>query len=128
MNYASSNSFTLAERGSVILFGSCVGGQFAIDTVLVVADRRENHNAGNFQRLKNLVPRAYWEVTLRALYYSDESSGCRERCTGDSYRLYWGASFDNRVDGMFSFFPCMLAHQKLQSRESSEMTSAGATD
>src|SRR5262249_39283375 len=50
------------DRGSVVLFGSCVGGIFAIDTVLVV-DKWIDHTASDFERvLRDEVPAAYRDV------------------------------------------------------------------
>ena len=52
------------KRGSVLLFGSCIGGAFALDTVFVVKDWID-HNAANYRELlKGQVPEAYWDVTL----------------------------------------------------------------
>jgi hypothetical protein len=99
------------ERGSVILFGSCVDDRFAIDTVFVVA-KWEDHDARNFRhRLKNLVPEIYYQVTLSAWYSDDENTGSCGVAALASYRLYFGAAFEEPVDGMFSFSPCMPASQ-----------------
>lgn len=104
------------KRGSVILFGSCVRNQFAIDTVFVVEGWKD-HNARNFRAcLKDQVPEAYYDITLDPWYSNDEVAGpCGASTCGaatpDSWRLYFGATVDNPVDGMFSFFPCMPANQ-----------------
>jgi hypothetical protein len=96
------------DRGSVILFGSRVGGQFAIDTVFVV-ERWQDHNATNYRELLKHLPETYGDVTFQAWYKDHGGTGCRDECATDSCRLYWGATFENPVDGMFSFFPCMPA-------------------
>ena len=98
------------ERGSVILFGSCVRERFAIDTVFVV-DRWVDHNASDVKRLFSAtVPEIYREVTLDAWYADGDSDGrCTPLAAGLSFRLYWGATIADPVDGMFSFFPCMPA-------------------
>jgi hypothetical protein len=98
------------DRGSVVLFGSCVSGRFAIDTVLVV-DKWIDHNVADFETLlRDEVPRAYWEVTLAAWYQDDDvENACAPSGQNRSYRLYFGATVDHPVNGMFSFFPCAPA-------------------
>lgn len=95
------------ERGSVVLFGSHLGGRFVLDAVFVVAGHVD-HNAANYREvLAGLVPSAYEDVTLAPLYASSElraQYGCEN--PGRSFRLYWGATYDEPVDGMYSFFPC----------------------
>lgn len=89
------------DRGSVILFGSTVCGEFVLDTLFVVRTWIE-HNASDYrQALAGKVPAAYWDATLRPWYWGlDESP---------SYRLYEGATVDDPVNGMFSFVPCQAA-------------------
>ena len=97
------------SRGSVILFGSSVDGKFAIDTVFVV-DKYEDHDARDYIKLKKLVSPLYWDVTLATWYKNNSSkSSCAEGLPSHSWRLYWGATHDSPVEGMFSFFPCMPA-------------------
>ncbi|MHB8376530.1 MAG: hypothetical protein ACYDEB_06190 [Dehalococcoidia bacterium] len=95
------------ERGSVVLFGSHKRGQFVLDTVLVVAGCVD-HNAANYREIPgSRAPRAYADVTLAPLYGSSEpeAKDCNAK-PGRSHRLYWGATYDDPVDGMYSFFPC----------------------
>lgn len=98
------------ERGSVIIFGSCVSGQFLLDTVFVVRDWID-YDCGSYQsRLRGRVPRGYVEVVLNPLCLS--GCGRDEGCPPDKgapYRLYRGVTYTDRdrFDGMFSFFPCM---------------------
>ncbi|HTS05573.1 MAG TPA: hypothetical protein VMP68_08325 [Candidatus Eisenbacteria bacterium] len=98
------------KRGSVILFGSWVDDQFVLDTVFVV-DKWEDHNAHDFLRLKDLVPQTFWDVALQPWYQHNDCAGSRVNPAPSSCRLYWGATSGKPVDGMFSFFPCMLADQ-----------------
>ena len=94
-----------------MLFGSCVGGSFVVDTVFVVDDWID-HDAGSYKALLcGMAPDAYWDVTLKPRY-SNESG--RKVCLclpgeGLSWRLYFGATYNNQVDGMFSFVPCTLS-------------------
>lgn len=92
------------EQGSVILFGSHRDGTFVLDTVFVV-DSCEEHNARNFRRLRGRLSTTYFDVTFRPWYGKFGPSACaQDRC-----RLYFGATIERPVGGMFSFFPCMPA-------------------
>ena len=96
-------------RGSVVLFGSCVGGSFVVDTVFVVDDSVD-HEVGSYKALLcGMVPDPYWDVTLKPRY-SNESEKKSWLCLpgeGLSWRLYFGATYGDPVDGMFSFVPSM---------------------
>ena len=88
------------SRGSVILFGSQVRSRFAVDTVFVV-DGHVDHTLEDHQEgLAGVISRTYAEVTLGpwyALPHEDQRS----------FRLYFGATYDAPVQGMFSFVPCL---------------------
>jgi hypothetical protein len=102
------NSLRWLASGSVILFGSRVGGPhtesaFLLDTVLVVRDCID-HNAESFRRvLRGKVPDPYYAVTLEP-WYADGIGGSPEDV---GYRLYQGATLETPVNGMFSFFPAL---------------------
>lgn len=87
--------------GSIILFGSCAGNRFLLDTVFVVRDFIDHKRDDYRDVLRSAVPEAYWTVTLGPWYASPPD--------GRSFRLYRGASPENAVNGMFSFFPCRRA-------------------
>ena len=80
-------------QGSVVLFGSKLLGEFVLDTVFVV---------------RNPVPYAPHDPP--------ETDEAFRVCTIDSvgtedrgerqFTLYYGATFDEPVDGMYSFVPC----------------------
>ena len=98
------------ERGSVILFGSCIELRtFVLDTVFV-ADHWLDHDETDFKHvLRDEVSDTYAETTLSPCYHvpfgdAVEIAGCRKR---RDLRLYFGATYPNRVDGMFSFVPCL---------------------
>ncbi len=86
--------------GSVILFGSNLGGIFAVDTVFVVSDS-----------LKYSVfeppdtDDAFRVCTIEAIRMSDEYA--RNRFT-----LYKGATYKAPTNNMFSFVPCRVADQE----------------
>ena len=81
------------DPGSLILFGSMVGGEFVLDTVFVVAGS-EVMTPGETAPPSELLART---VTAPL------ASGGGEPL---DYRLYRGASPAEQVDGMFSFVPC----------------------
>jgi len=119
------------EQGSVILFGSCVKNEYVLDTVFVV-DRWEKHDARNYQQLKAQVPHVFWDVTMRAWYQDvSHATSCAKpdtkSCGPAECRLYWGATFDKPVDGMFSFFPCMPAAESPSGFARPAITILGAT-
>lgn len=94
------------DKGSVVLFGSCVDDQFALDTVFVVRDWVD-HDVSNYEiHLKGRVPDAYWHVTLGPQYHSGRDKGNCGSEPNRSYRLYLGATREEPFEGMFSFFPC----------------------
>jgi hypothetical protein len=98
-------------RGSVILFGSKVGDGFALDTVFVV-DGSIWHSASNFNSvLRDVVPPEYLDVALKPIYAGSScapSAGCTAQ---ERFRLYTGATEQNPIEDMFSFFPCKPARE-----------------
>lgn len=94
------------DRGSVILFGSQRRGEFVLDTVFVVADS-VLHTASNWREsLGARVNETYTHVTLGPVYEGSDFSG--------EPRLYFGATPDDPVKGMFSFVPCLPAEEGAQ--------------
>lgn len=86
--------------GSLILFGSCrEKSRFAVDTVLVVSNYVD-HSARDWEEaLDGKVSGVYRKVTLEPWYSGSVPEG-------QSHRLYLGATPEEPVAGMFSFFPC----------------------
>ena len=86
-------------RGSVIAFGSGrkIGGEWkwVLDTVLVVADSVEYMTPEARRMLADMTSDAFLTVTGGPLEDNGEAS----------FRLYTGATPDDPVDGMYSFFP-----------------------
>lgn len=85
------------DIGSVLLFGSCwKRSSFVLDTILVVdrfVDYQPMHESG-------------WEDSISA----DYKTITIDRLHGDqSYRLYFGATYEQPRDTMFSFVPCLPA-------------------
>ena len=88
------------ERGSVIAFGSKKKHGWVLDTVLVIADYADFLAADIHTSLAGHVPDAFLRVTGGPLAENDAT---------ETLRLYLGATPDNPVDEMFSFFPATLA-------------------
>lgn len=103
------------RKGSVILFGSCVGGQFALDTVFVVDNCVEFHLKSPVNELREHVRKPYVEANVKTWRESHENEvGCGATCDPtepQSFRLYFGATAKKPVNDMFSYFPCQPAHE-----------------
>ncbi|MGK4002197.1 hypothetical protein WMF31_06205 [Sorangium sp. So ce1036] len=123
------------QRGDVILFGSRLDGRFVLDTVFVVARSEIFETNRGVELLTGRVPAEFVETVLRPLARAsrleprgaeadlrgcgpeewapedEEYAACAAACApvGTQYRLYWGATPDDPVDGMFSFAPAQLA-------------------
>ena len=108
------------DRGSVIAFGSSKKGRWVLDTVLVVAGFVDYQQTAVRSALAASVPETFLDVTGGPLAANsqhgkcgpalEELTGCgggrRSRNGSDTaLRLYWGATPQDPVHGMFSFFP-----------------------
>lgn len=88
-------------RGSVILFGSQLGGRFCLDTVFVVAQslRYTVDDAADLP-----VDDAFRACTIESLAaYEHHTIDLRTA----QFTLYLGATYHDPVDGMFSFTPAL---------------------
>jgi hypothetical protein len=86
--------------GSVICFGSTIGGQFCVDTVLVIA------------AAEPWVPAEAASLHVNAAFKTapEGPSPCRTDAHAD-LTLYRGATVDRRVHGMYSFVPALPAER-----------------
>ena len=104
------------DKGSVIAFGSGkkIDGEWhwMLDTVFVVRDFKDYRLSHVLDNLKDWAPTTFLAVTGGPLC-ADATGG--SSCTspskkrGELLRLYVGATPDDPVDGMFSFFPASPA-------------------
>lgn len=99
--------------GSVILFGSHLNGKFILDTLFVVGEKFIDVNKNNFHSLPDkVVSRAYFDISIRPIFEQQSSASCSSSlkksscCPPESYRLYFGATFKEPYQDMYSFFPC----------------------
>ena len=93
------------EKGSLILFGSRVNNRFAIDTVFVVKEYLKYYSTLD----KNLdYLGLYTEIVLRM--------ACEEKLATDKINrtLYTGATYDDPINGMYSFVPARKYENKKQ--------------
>lgn len=81
--------------GSVVMFGSRIGYEFALDTMFVVRERVAHYTNGERDSLP--VDDWYRDATLHALDALDES--CR-------WSLYDGVAPEDAASGPFSYVPC----------------------
>jgi len=92
------------EKGSVVLFGSSLGGRFVVDTVFVVESWIEHDQHSVMTNAYPQVPDGYRDVTLKPWYLSNNDS-CK--APQSSVRLYFGATHKEPFADMYSFFPCI---------------------
>ncbi len=104
--------------GSVIAFGSGkkIDGKrrWFLDTVFVVRDSCLYDPGDTRGTLGGRVPDTFLEVTGGPLFDHAGEASCSGICapTPERLRLYWGATPDNPVHGMFSFFPAVPADRE----------------
>ena len=97
------------SKGSIILFGSCEDKtSFVLDTLFVVEHWTE-HTKADYRRVLAGTSQEYREVTIFPGYQhpSGTATACMIADSRDTWRLYFGANYDNPVHGMYSYFPCL---------------------
>ena len=103
--------YSNCRQGSVIAFGCCkkgVGGEWRwwIDTVFVVANSDLYSVSAAYRVLKDWTSDVFGIVTGGPLSANHDEAGCAAE---ERLRLYRGATADDPVGGMFSFFPARPA-------------------
>jgi hypothetical protein len=96
------------SEGSVILFGSCETNAFVLDTVFVVRHWKDHTRTTHPKDLAGAISQQYKEVSILPGYAGSrvEGTSCTPAGREKEWRLHSGASYDNPVQGMYSFFPC----------------------
>lgn len=87
-------------RGSVILFGSHIQGQFVLDTVFVVAAAIPYNPRRPSQKILRHIDPIYKACVHDCLSIMDVT-----------LTLYCGATYDNPVESMYSYIPCKPVSQ-----------------
>ena len=84
--------------GSLILFGSLKRGEFVLDTAFVVAEGLLHDFTTWPTLLAGRISETYVDVTMRPTYQTPWPH---------QLRLYSGATYEEPVESMFSFVPCL---------------------
>lgn len=104
---------TELDKGSIILFGSKVStnqkNKFIIDTVFVVKDWIDYYSLHDI--LKTKSPNVSKEYINIALQFLGENTFSYKR------RLYFGATYSDPQDGIYSFVPCKIYNDNNQGFE-----------
>jgi hypothetical protein len=102
------------DRGSVICFGSKIDGAFCLDTVFVIASA-ELWAAADAEEMD--LDDAFRTCTASTIVSGERAAArAQPSCTPAEplpLVLYRGATYDDPVDGMFSFVPARLADADL---------------
>jgi hypothetical protein len=88
------------SAGTLILFGSHLGGRFVLDTAFVVSDWITHSRNTWRQEVSGAVSSVYEAVTLEPMYSDPIPAHVQ-------FRLYRGATADDPINETFSFFPCL---------------------
>ena len=98
-------------KGDVILFGSNLGGKFVLDTVFVVKDDIEITSANFREKLNGRISQTYIDTVLLPIF----NENCSERCVKPvtTLKIHFGATFEDKVDGMYSYVPCVAEIDKI---------------
>lgn len=118
------NLLTNLESKSIILFGSCINGNFCLDTVFVVSEIQNNYNLKTIERLFPREKRGqYYHASVNPIYddtnYNqdiNEEDSCRISDQND-YTYYESVDFTDKekYNGIFSFVPCKQFDSEKQS-------------
>ena len=82
--------------------------RLCLDTVFVV-DHGIDHTRTDYRKvLAGKISHEYQEVTIFPGYQepSTETKSCAPADSQEMWRLYFGVTHDNPLQGMYSFFPC----------------------
>lgn len=134
LNCLQNGRMTNLPIGSMILFGSedRRNRRFTIDTVFVVGGSTPYTTTSVATDLEGIVSETYFNVAVLRRSRASACGGSHEanprdqrnvqrKICGDlsnpsdkprHRRLYYGATFDSPVNGMFSFFPCRTIHDQ----------------
>lgn len=83
--------------GSLVVFGSSLGGEFVLDTVFVVGEGVEDFTGASAGEVR-------CEDWIRAVVF--EPLHMNPGSAHERFRLYWGRSNREAPSGPFSFVPC----------------------
>lgn len=75
---------------------------YVVDTVFVVA-KIEDCNKEKIEDYKDICNGVFYNAVLNKIYYGNGSENTFEN------KIIYGASYENPINGMYSFFPCHKA-------------------
>ncbi|MCL2369926.1 MAG: hypothetical protein FWC80_01675 [Firmicutes bacterium] len=108
-------------KGSIIIFGGLIKGEWCVDTVFVVEERLEKRINSLDDAKKMLddkvISQEFYETTLAPIFFQTENDNNTRKCGSCSSSpksntsrpeiiIYKGATYDNQINDMYSFFPC----------------------
>jgi hypothetical protein len=85
--------------GSLVLFGSGIGRRFLLDTVVVVGERFVDCMRSGREAADAQITDAFREITVDRVLAGGIADQLR-------FRIYFGATRSDPLNGMFSFAPC----------------------
>ena len=109
------------SSGSVLLFGSHVNGEFALDTVFVVGGTSEHMTSGEAERK---VTKSYWNTTIRPMYEMDPTVYTSNEAP---WRLYREATPKSRANRHVQLRAGAACHQRPPTRVRSTVHRAAQT-
>jgi hypothetical protein len=105
------------EVKSLILFGSCIGSEFCLDTLFVVSRTKRSYNLTTLNQIFPKVQRGqFYFAGINPLYADtncnpniDEDDNCRLQ-NDEFFTYYEGVNFEERskYDNLYSFVPCKI--------------------
>ncbi|MCL2277397.1 MAG: hypothetical protein FWC21_05805 [Treponema sp.] len=93
------------EEGSLIIFGSKVNHRFVIDTVFVIKSKHKYHSLDDVKKMNLGI---YPEIATK--FIIDKNNQINYP---NGLILYKGATFDDQVNGMYSFLPAKIFSGKV---------------
>jgi len=95
---------SILDIGSLILFGSVINARspnafFQLDTVFVVADWIDYNPHNNPLNIPQ-ISQMYFDIVYDKAFFNNQID--------IDLRLYRGATFNNRINGMYSFVPAQI--------------------
>ncbi len=90
--------------GSMILFGSNLGGRFVLDTVFITKEEPIRHSCHTWQEACSELSPTYKAMTLEPMYFDQGSAH------GEDYSLYSARMRSGGILEVFSFVPCMFVN------------------
>ena len=110
------------KRGDIILFYGSPNGEdgnkrtpldtvFVVDKIICGIDKEE-YEKNNFKKIDERITDEYMTRTILPIFYGNNTKSS-QTC---KYTLFSAATYDNPVNGMFSYFPCKTESEGIFAR------------